>query len=162
MYKNYDLSMKKYEIYDSLFNENSIDNILNTPENLLNNPIFILDTSYRIITRSDLAKADNSNIETHNGKNHLLSDTINLMKKDKCIDNIYNTSNAFFHNSDKTLIFCSIRVNNITNAYICVLQSKQKFVEDDLELTNALSKVLSMQFQKENFFFYTHFRCINP
>ena len=49
--------MKKCEIYDSLFTENSIDEILNITEKYLNNPIFILDTSYHIITRSNLAKA---------------------------------------------------------------------------------------------------------
>ena len=72
MCKKYELSIKKCEIYDSLFTANSIDNILNITEKYLNNPIFILDTSYHIITRSDLAKADNSSIETHNGENYLL------------------------------------------------------------------------------------------
>lgn len=152
MYKKHDLYIKKCEIYNSLFNDNNMDTILNIAENCLDNPIFILDTSYHIIIRSHLAQADNSNIETHNGENYLLSDTINLMKKYKCIDNIYTTNNAFFHNSDQTLIFCPIRVNNITTAYICVLQSKNTFIESDLELTNILSKVLSIQFQKESLF----------
>lgn len=81
MQKKYDLYKKKYEIYDSLFSENSIDGILSIAESALNNPIFILDTSYRIITRSTLAKAENSSIETHNGENYLILDIINLMKK---------------------------------------------------------------------------------
>lgn len=147
-----ELYFKKCEIYDSLFTENSIDNILNIAEKYLNNPIFILDTSYHIITRSDLAKADNSSIETHNGENYLLLNTMKLMIEYKCIDTIYNTNTSFFHYSDQILIFCSINVNNVTIAYICVLQSKKKFEEEDLELTNALSKVLSMQLPKENLF----------
>ena len=36
--------------------------------------------------------------------------------------------------------------------YIGVLQSKREFQEEDLELTNVLSKVLSIQLQKENLF----------
>jgi len=152
MQKKYDLYKKKYEIYDSLFSENNIEGILSIAENSLNNPIFILDTSYRIITRSTLAKSENSSIETHNGENYLLLDTIDLMKKNKCIDTIYNTDNSFFHYSDKNLIFCSIRVNNVPVGYIGVLQSKREFKEDDLELTNVLSKVLSIQLQKENLF----------
>lgn len=87
---------KKYELYDSLFSQNSIDNILNLAENFLNNPIFIIDTSYRVITRSTLAKVENSSIETRNGSNYLLTDTINLMKKNKCIDTIYKSNNSFF------------------------------------------------------------------
>jgi sugar diacid utilization regulator len=152
MQKKNDLYKKKYEIYNSLFTENSIDEILNIGENFLGNPIFILDTSYRIITRSNLAKLDNSSIETHNGESYLLLDIVQLMKKNKCIDNIYNSNNAFFHNSDEVLIFCSIRINNITVGYISVLQSKREFNAADLELTNVLSKVFSIQLQKENLF----------
>ncbi|OOM73543.1 carbohydrate diacid transcriptional activator CdaR [Clostridium puniceum] len=152
MQKKYDLYKKKYEIYDSLFSENNMDGILSIAENSLNNPIFILDTSYHIITRSALAKAENSSIETHNGENYLLFDTIGLMKKNKCIDTIYNTDNSFFHYSDQNLIFCSIRVNNVSVGYIGVLQSKREFKEEDLELTNVLSKVLSIQLPKENLF----------
>ncbi|SMC23986.1 PucR C-terminal helix-turn-helix domain-containing protein [Clostridium acidisoli DSM 12555] len=152
MQKKNDLYKKKYEIYNSLFTENSIDGILNIGENFLGNPIFILDTSYRIITRSNLAKLDNSSIETHNGESYLLLDIVQLMKKNKCIDNIYNSNNAFFHNSDEVLIFCSIRINNITVGYISVLQSKREFNAEDLELTNVLSKVFSIQLQKENLF----------
>lgn len=146
------LYKKKYELYNSLFSQNSIDSILNLAENFLNNPIFILDTSYRVITRSKLAKAENSSIETHNGSNYLLLDTINLMKKNKCIDTIYKSSNSFFHHDELHLIFCSIRVNDISIAYISILQSKRNFQDEDLELTNILSKVLSLQMQKENLF----------
>lgn len=152
MQKKYDLYKKKYEIYDSLFSENNIDGILSITENSLNNPIFILDTSYKIITRSTLAKTENSSIETHNGENYLILDIINLMKTNKCIDTIYNTDNSFFHYADQNLIFCSIRVNNVPVGYIGVLQSKREFKEEDLELTNVLSKVLSIQLQKENLF----------
>lgn len=152
MDKEYNLYKKKYELYDSLFAENSIDGILSVAESYLNNPIFILDTSYRIITRSNLAKSENSSIETHNGENYLLSDTINLMKETKCIDNIYKIATSFFHYDDQNLIFCSIRINNVTIAYIGVLQSKRGFLDEDLELTNVLSKVLSLQLNKENQF----------
>lgn len=152
MQKRNDLYKKKYEIYNSLFTENSIDGILNISENFLGNPIFILDTSYRVITRSNLAKLDNSSIEIHNGESYLLLDIVQLMKKNKCIDNIYNSNNAFFHTSDEVLIFCSMRINNITVGYISVLQSKREFNAEDLELTNVLSKVFSIQLQKENLF----------
>lgn len=152
MNKKYTLDMKKCEIYDSLFIGNSIDDILNTAEKHLNNPIFILDTSYHIITRSNLAQTVNSSIETHNGETYLLLNVIHLMIKNKCIDTIYNKEDSFFHYSDQTLIFCSIRVNNITVGYICVLQDNRTFKEQDLVLTNILSKVASVQIQKENLF----------
>ena len=146
------LHMKKCEIYDSLFTTNSLDDIINITEKYLNNPIFILDTSYHIITRSNLAKTINSSIETHNGENYLLLNNIELMIKEKCIDTIYTKDNSFFHYSTQSFIFCSIRVMDITVAYICILQNIREFKEEDLEIANVLSKVASMHMQKENFF----------
>jgi len=146
------LHMKKCEIYDSLFTTNSLDDIINITEKYLNNPIFILDTSYHIITRSNLAKTINSSIETHNGENYLLLNNIELMIKEKCIDTIYTKDNSFFHYSTQSFIFCSIRVMDITVAYICILQSNRDFEAEDLDLSNVLSKVVSMHMQKENLF----------
>lgn len=152
MKRNNDLYKKKCDLYDSLFIENSIDGILNIAENFLENPIFILDTSYRIITRSTLASSDNSSIEQHNGENYLLLETISLMKKNKCIDTIYKTNTSFFYYSDQDLIFCSIKVNDITVGYISILQSKRNFQQEDLEITDILSNIISIQIQKENLF----------
>ncbi|POO89028.1 PucR family transcriptional regulator, partial [Clostridium sp. 2-1] len=152
MEKEYDLYKKRYELYDSLFVQNNIDDILSIAENFLGNPIFILDTSYRLITRSHLAKCENSSIETHNGEDYLLSGIISLMKENKCMDTIYKTNNSFFHYSDENLIFCSIKVNGISIGYISVLQRNRDFEDEDLELTNILSNLLSIQIQKDNLF----------
>ncbi|MBX4266632.1 helix-turn-helix domain-containing protein [Clostridium estertheticum] len=152
MFIEYKLYVKKLNIYNSLSACNDINETLNICESYLNNPIFILDTSYRIIGRSTFANSITSSIETYNDQTYLLIDTVNLMKKDKCIDNIYSSSTSFFHFSDKSLIFCGIRINNITVAYICVLQENREFIEEDLEITNTLSQTLSIQMQKDNLF----------
>ncbi|MCB2340111.1 PucR family transcriptional regulator [Clostridium estertheticum] len=152
MFIEYKLCVKKLQIYNSLSSCNDINKTLNICESYLNNPIFILDTSYRIIGRSIFANSIKSSIETYNDQAYLLIDTVNLMKKDKCIDNIYSSSTSFFHFSDKSLIFCGIRINNITVAYICILQENREFIEEDLEITNTLSQTLSIQMQKDNLF----------
>ena len=152
MFIEYKLYTKKLNIYNSLSACNDISKTLNICESYLNNPIFILDTSYRIIGRSNLANSITSNIETYNHQVYLLIDTVNIMKKDKCIDNIYSSSTSFFHFSDKNLIFCGIRINNVTVAYICILQENRKFIEEDLEITNTLTQTLSIQMQNDNLF----------
>ncbi|WP_242967959.1 PucR family transcriptional regulator [Tepidibacter mesophilus] len=148
----YRLYEKKYEIHNSLYNCNDTNKILNIGEYYLSNPIFILDTSYRIIARSTTAVSVVDDIQNYNGESYLLVDTVNMMKKNKCIDNIYSSNRAFFHFSDKNLIFCGIRINNVTVSYICVLQKYRQFTEDDLELTNTLSQTLSIQLQRDNSF----------
>ncbi|URZ17135.1 PucR family transcriptional regulator [Clostridium felsineum] len=146
------LSEKKYEIYSSIYNSSNIDEILNAAEMHLNNPIFIVDTSYKIMGRSYLSHSVTDSIEYHNNNTYLIFDTIKTMKKDKCIDDIYDSSDAFFHYSDLNLIFCAIRVNDITIAYICIIEKVRSFIKTDLELVNTLAAVLSTQVQKNNFF----------
>ena len=152
MFTEYKLYVKKLNIYNSLAAYNDINKTINICENYLKNPIFILDTSYRIIGRSTLANSITSSTKIYNDQAYLLVDFVNIMKKDKCIDNIYSSDTSFFHFSDKNLVFCGIRINNVTVAYICVLQENREFVEEDLELTNTLSQTLSIQMQKDSLF----------
>ncbi|MDO4536006.1 MAG: helix-turn-helix domain-containing protein [Clostridium perfringens] len=146
------LYIKKYTIFDSINNDFEINEILNIAENYLNNPILILDTSYKILGLSKLATLLHDSINSYNESYYLVSEIIENIKEDNCMDTIYNSTQAFFHSSKEKLIFCGIKVNNITTAYICVLKKYRDFNCDDLSLVNTLSKTLSIQIQKDNLF----------
>ena len=152
MFSEYRLYEKKCNLYNSLYSSKDINEILNISEKHLNNPIFILDTNYRIIGCSNTASTIEVYTQKYNNESYLLTDFIDFMKRDKCIDNIYNSNTAFFQFSDKNFIFCGIRINNLTVSYICILEKNREFLKDDLELTNTLSEVISIQMQKENLF----------
>ncbi len=152
MFTKYNLYEKKYEIYNSLYTCNNINKILNVAQEYLNNPIFILDTSYRILARSSTANTTTDDIQTYNDESYLAADTVNMMKKNKSINNIYNSNKSFFYSSDKDFIFCGIRVKNVTVSYICVLQEYDQLSEDDLELTDTLSQTLAIQMERDNLF----------
>lgn len=151
----WDKESKKSSIYSSLIKAKNIDEVLDTGEDNLNNPIFLLDTSYKILGRSRKAYKNNKSIEKCNGEEYLLIDTVKKMKKEKCIDNIYESSGAFFHKADnrdkEKFIFSPVRNNNITVAYISVLE-ENNFTESDLEIVNTLSEVISIEFERENIF----------
>lgn len=148
------LYIKKYNILNSINNNYSINKILNTAENYLNNPIFLLDTSYKILGLSKYANSIDS-INSHNESYYLVSEIIDYMKKDNCMDLIYSSNKAFFYSSKETFIFCGIKVNNVTTSYICVLKEFRDFENFDLDLVDTLSKALSMQIQKDNLFINT-------
>lgn len=152
--KELELTSKKYSIYESLNTAHSITEILNKAETLLNNPVFLVDTSYALLAKSNLAENISSYVK-ENDKYYLVLDIVNTMKKTKCIDTIYKTNNAFFHhddNSDEVLIFCPVKNNDVTTSYICILQNTRKFVEEDLHLVDTLSSVISIYTLKEGIF----------
>lgn len=146
------LYIKKYTILNSINNNYDINEILNIAENYLNNPILILDTSYKVLGLSKLATLLHDSINSYNKNYYLVSEIIESIKEDNCMNTIYNSTKAFFHFSKEKLIFCGVKVNKITTAYICVLKKYRDFNPDDLSLVNTLSKALSLQIQKDNLF----------
>lgn len=149
------LYQKQCIIFNSLFEKNNIQEIVNISETILKNPIFILDTSYEIIAKSPLAKEVNSYIETNTGKCYLMNNFINLMKKNKCINSIYIVNDSFFfkdEDNNDEFIFCPIKINDLTAFYIGILKKYVDFTDEHLELTNTLAKVLSLQIEKDNLF----------
>lgn len=152
------IESKKGNIYSAIIKAKDINEVLNIGEDNIGNQIFLLDTSYKVLGRSRKAYKNNESIEECNGEEYLLIDKINIMKKEKCIDTIYKTDGAFFYDtgteSGKKFIFCPVRNNNITVAYISVLE-EIKFNASDLELVNALSEVISIEFEMKNIFINT-------
>lgn len=147
-----ELYIKKYSILSSINNDYDINKILDIAENYLNNPIFILDTSYKILGFSKYATLIDGSINNYNDNYYLVSEIVEDMKKDNCMDSIYNSNKAFFHFTKEELIFCGIKVSNVTTAYICVLKQLRSFEDSDLSLVDTLSKTLSTQIQKDNSF----------
>lgn len=145
------LYIKKYNIFNSINNDYDINEILNIAEDYVNNPVFLLDTSYKILGLSKLASLTTDSIESYNEHYYLVSEVIEAIKRDSCMNLIYNNE-AFFHFTKENFIFCGIKVNKITTAYICVLKKHRDFNHDDLTLVNTLSKALSIQIQKDNLF----------
>lgn len=142
-------------IFNSMFEKNNIEDIVNIAESILKNPITILDTSYQIITKSNLSKKNNSSIETNSGNCYLRDSFIKLMKKNKCIDSIYSTNKSFFFydkENNQELLFCPIIINNLTAFYIGIIKEETDFTDEHLELTNTLAKVLAVQIEKDNIF----------
>lgn len=152
LFEKQKLYIKKYNILSSINNNYDINEILNISENYLNNPIFFLDTSYKILGFSKYATLVNGSINNYNENYYLVSEIIEDIKKDNCMNLIYNSNQAFFHCAKEKLIFCGIKVNNVTTAYICILEKFRKLENNDLSLVNTLSKALSMQIQKDNLF----------
>ena len=148
----FSLYIKQNHIYNSLYSSNTIKDILNLAEKYIQNPIFLVDTSYAVLCSSNMAEIQASHIDKYNEHYYLKFDIVNLMKKDKCIDNIYSSSKPFFHYDNGNMIFCSVKVNEITTSYLYIQESNKKLSFSDLELVSTLSKVVAAFSEKEHIF----------
>ncbi|WP_175537386.1 helix-turn-helix domain-containing protein [Clostridium sp. DSM 8431] len=149
------LYKKQCIIFNSLFEKNNIQEIVDTAETIFKNPIFILNTSYQIIAKSSLAREINSYTETDNGDCYLMNNLIDLMNKNKCIDSIYSINKSFFFedkNTNDKFIFSPIKTNSLTTFYIGIPKTNTEFIDEHLDLADTLAKVLSIQIEKDDIF----------
>lgn len=147
--------LKKEEILNSLEGGYGIQAIINTARNFLQNPITICDTSFSIIAVSP-KEDDNKNLETYKGKKYIKKSSLQNMRNSKIIERIFKTHAPFITQFEDDpgmdYLFCGIHIHRAAVGYICVRSSVRPFTKDDISLIIDLSKILSIEMQKNDFF----------
>lgn len=143
-------------LYEALYLGNGIKGILSESEKYFNNPIFVCDVSYNIISSSSLSKSMEYGIKYSKGITYLDSLEIESMKRNKLLETIYSHETAFrvltADRPNNPWIFCAIRIQNIVTGYLAICYNKTEPTEEDLNLATVTAKVISIEMQKHNFF----------
>lgn len=148
------VNLKKEEMFHVLQAGYGIQSIINTARTFLHNPITICNTSFSIIAVSPKDDMDNK-FESYNQKLYLKKDALQNMRDAGIMNKIFNTRTPFvtqlvdYPNTD--FLFCSIHIKRAAVGYICIRSSIRSFNEDDLSFVTELSKMLSIEMQKDNF-----------
>ena len=121
------LLQHQLSLYESLYLGNGINGILSASEQYFNNPIFVCDVSYNIISSSSLSKSMEYGIKYSKGIAYLDSLEIESMKRNKLLETIYNHATAFraitADRPNNPWIFCAIRIHNIVTGYLAISKS---------------------------------------
>lgn len=147
-------NLKKEEMFDVLQAGYGIQSIINTARTILHNPITICNTSFSIIAVSPKENSDDI-FETYNNKLYLKKDALQNMRNTGIMTQILNTRTPFITNFDDTpntnFLFSSIRIKRATVGYVCIRSTVRSFTDDDLSFVMDLSKILSIEMQKDDF-----------
>lgn len=143
----------KYELlFDALYSGNGIQGIINVAYTILENPIHVCDTSFALISRNPIPDEDKY-IDFIGDKLFLKQPLIEDMRKHGVIDTIYNSPLPFIARNivytPYTWAFEGIRIKNSVIAYVCVCTASRSLHPDDLEIIHTLSKMISIEMQKD-------------
>lgn len=147
--------LKKEEILNVLEAGYGIQAIIDTARKFFQNPITICSTSFSIIAVSS-NEDDYINFEIYKDKKYIKKSSLQNMRNSKVIERIFKSHTAFitqFENEPGLdYLFCGIHIHRATVGYICLRSTVRSFTEDDLSLVIDLSKILSIEMQKDDFF----------
>lgn len=148
------MTRKNEEMFNILQTGGGIKAIIHVAYSFLENPITICDTNFSIIDSIPIHEID-IDFEMQGDTKYLRIDTIDSLRRKNLVDKIFSSQHSFSaHNeiSNKEVIFCGIRIKKSVVGYICVSEKNRPFNELDFEFTDKLSKILSIEMQKTEFF----------
>lgn len=153
-------TIKIRRMLSALLSNNGLQYLIDEASMTLENPIFVIDTSYKYIARhvgklpaddSEYAKAMQQEMEF----NSILESGIEHIKKSNLdeivgrMDKPYIHYNSFFK---RGTMISSIRIHNIEAAHLMMVEQDHKFTEDDYECFLRLGHFVAQEMQKDSFY----------
>lgn len=152
--KQQQLALNSAKLLDCLVSEKGIEHIVNIGSDLLNNPICIIDLSFKLLAASKKIQVDDPIWIELLTKGYCSFDFVSMSNAEKFIELVHTSNSPVFMSKDKfriPRIVSNIKVNNKVVGYVVALECEKSFNEDDLELIFLLCKVLSSEMQKNKF-----------
>ncbi|MFA9463053.1 MAG: PucR family transcriptional regulator [Velocimicrobium sp.] len=155
LFNHHKINMKKEEMFNVLQAGYGIQSIIDTARTYLKNPITICTTSFSVLALSPKTSLDNK-FDLDNGKRYLKKDFIENLKDKKILQHISTYSSpiitTFEDDFEYSYLFCSIHIKHAAIGYICLRSYDHAFTEDDSVFIIELSKMLSIEMQKDDFY----------
>lgn len=143
--------MKQEELFRSLHSGHGIEGLAHVAHACLGNPVTVCDTSFSVIAASP-AVEDADNLEKKHGRLYLKDALFQNMEDRNIVRHIYSSSAPYVTTLDDypyQWVFESIRIRHAVVGYVCVRGTVREFTEDDLELIDVFSQMLSIEMQKD-------------
>lgn len=138
------------ELMNTLLNNDDILSVVNKCNKIFNNPIAVMDSSFKLLAWSKEEKVDDPcwNEIVENGYPSI--DTMVTLEKQNCIKNLDSPTKPIMiepgNRSGFRKILVRIQDGKNTLGYIGVVEMNQKLSNMDLELVSLSSKILAKMF----------------
>lgn len=148
------LQETKDGLFSALQRKNSLQHYLRIAYSFLQSEIALCDTSFCLLSAWPEFD-DPENIEESNGKNYLKFSTTQNMEEKHLLERIYQSHIPFVVEDVKfshEIVFQSIRINEAVVAYLFIHGSDHGYSDEELDLIQYLSQILSVEMQKNDSF----------
>ena len=151
------ISSGRSHLIDILHSNQGLQAIIDTAYNILQNPIIVVDSSYKILAmyQDPNVSGDRTDLEEQRSLGYMLPDNIEAMNRAKLYEQTriaryptYNKDPLASHGWITALIY----IHGIEVGQIGVMDSTHNFTEVDFELIDFLCKIVSLELQKSDFY----------
>jgi len=153
--KELDVLNSSAALLNSIIKGNGIDNIVKAAAEILDNPIIIIDASYKILAYSDASKITDPYWKENIKRSYCSYDFIVAVKKMKSIQQGLKTHHPFeivCNGSPIKKMLYKIEIDNKHVGNVIVLECNKPFTQRDEELIVLISKVIAKEMKKENIY----------
>lgn len=146
------------ELFNCLRRGRGLTELLKIAYKYIENPITLVDSSYSILA-SYPKVTDERNLEIKNNRLSIKNVFSNNMNVNKITEKIYHSIYPFTTKVEDfpyDWAFESVRINQAVIGYICIRGINREFASEDLELIDDLTKMISIELQKDSSFSNPH------
>ncbi|NMM61689.1 hypothetical protein HBE96_03075 [Clostridium sp. P21] len=139
-------------LYKVLYNGNMKD-IIFEAEKYFKMPFILYDTSFQIIASSSKVNDIHHGLESNKNITYIRSAEIERMKNNKILEKMYESNGAFpIHDDchDVRWLFSPIKIHSSLLGFIAIFFLHEIPTETDIEMSNILAQVISVEMQKHN------------
>lgn len=149
------LSSLTNSLIDAVYSNKGLQHIIDTARDILGHGILVLDSSFKIMALSyDIVTLGKFSKDTRVGQ-YLDSNTIKFIRSNNILSKTRNNGSSHYVKKtdplDGTLVTL-IHIEDIEVGELIIFEMGKKFEDIDFELAKSLSKLLSIELQKTNFF----------
>lgn len=145
----------KGRLIEALHSNKGMQAIIDVSYDILQNPIILVDTSYKIIAMFQDIVFEREDLEIQRKQGYMLESNIEAMKKAKLYEIAREKGYPYYskdNNDTYGWITALVYIHGIEVAQIGVMDSHHPLTEADFDLVHFLCKIVSLEFQKSDFY----------
>lgn len=147
-------SMRK--LLDALYSNKGIQSLVDVASEVFENPVFINDTSYKIIAMSHSFSFQNQTLEEEKELGYIHADNLQAMKRDGMYaEKLNSTSNIITSkrtDKNETWLFSTVKLQGIAVANIALVDGVRSFRKLDYELLERFTQLIAIEMAKNDFY----------
>lgn len=151
------ISSGRSHLLDILHANQGLQAIIDKAYEILQNPIIVVDSSYKILSmyQDSSAAGERNDLEEQRTLGYMLQSNIDAMTRARVYEQTREHGYPFYNKDSKAehgWITALVYIHGIEVGQIGVMDSRHDFTDVDFELIDFLCKVVSLELQKSDFY----------
>ncbi|WP_180272603.1 PucR family transcriptional regulator [Konateibacter massiliensis] len=149
------LSGNMYKLMQVIHSNFGIQALIDTAYEILQNPILLVDSSYKILASCQNVVYNRPDLETQKELGYIVESNILAMKQAKLYERAREKRYPYYNkekDAKEGWITALVYIYGIESAHIAVNDSNRPFTDNDFEFVDFLCKLVSLELQKSDFY----------